>query len=390
MELAQPVYHPASDDIILLNTDYVLDRKVIGRLHDFEVGNIWIKVPGLEELDGKVASAAISQSHAELLHLLNGTVAKLEQRVAVKVNLQQYKKAVRQMLTEMVANPSHDAITHQLSSCGPWLSGHFTNTCYLSLLIGAHMTGYLRKERSTLPPDIAENTASLGMGGLLHDMGKLYMDDDMQHIHILCEDADLPEYRFHVRAGHEEVREHVSVLVANVIFNHHQRFDGTGFPARKKRTSPAPPQPLAGRDIHIFSRIVSVVDTFDHLLCPDGSIVPTIVAIQALKSEGFRGWFDPVVVETLLRLVPPFMIGSIVMLSDGTEAVVMANHPEAPCRPSVKLLNGPICNCNTRTRGKQLDLRMCRNLTVAAINDFDVRPYLFTGELEPEGEMAAV
>jgi hypothetical protein len=63
--------------------------------------------------------------------------------------------------------------------------------------------------------------------------------------------------------------------------------------------------------------------------------------------------------------------------------VVVDNHPEAPCKPSVRLLSGPLCAQTTRVRGRTLDLRMCPKLTIAAIDGFDVTPYLFAGELEP-------
>lgn len=383
MTLAQPVFHPSRDELILLNRGYVLDHEVIQRLWDFEITHVWVEFPGLEELDN-VANEKINEGHMQLYHVLNGSVDKLERRVAVKVNLHQYKRAVRHMLAEIVADPNHSVITHQLASCGPTLSGHLANCCYLSLLVGAHMTGYLRAERATLPADIAENTSHLGIGALLHDVGKLRMPEELMKKSVLDNEAAWNEYQLHVRAGYDEVREHVSGVVANVVLNHHQRFDGRGFPSREHRNRAKPPAPLKGREIHIFSRIVAVVDAFDHLLCPDGDCVPTILAIHALKSDRFRGWFDPVVIEALLRLVPPFMIGSIVKLSDGTEAVVMANHPEAPCKPMVKLLEGPLCDQRTGVRGKQLDLRMCRNLTIAETDGHDVRPYLYSGELEPE------
>jgi HD-GYP domain-containing protein (c-di-GMP phosphodiesterase class II) len=172
-------------------------------------------------------------------------------------------------------------------------------------------------------------------------------------------------------------------VAGNIVLNHHQRYDGKGFPDREPRSG-GKAAPLAGHNIHIFSRIVAVVDVFDHLLCPRGQCVPTIIAIHGLRSDRVAGWFDPVVVETLLRLVPPFMIGSIVTLSNGREAVVVANHPEAPCKPSVKLLNGRIGDTDVRIQGRRFDLRMCPNVEIVATNGFDVRPYLFVGELEPE------
>lgn len=383
MILAQQVFHPSSADLVLLNAGYELDEATLKRLQQFNLTHIWVRFPDLEELDA-LPSERISRGHAQLYEAINASINQLESRVAVKASLYRLKQAIGQMMTEIIVHPDHEVITHQLASCGPRTEGHLANCSYLSLLVGAHMSGYLQSERRTLPPKVAENTSQLGLGALLHDIGKVHMMDDLREKSILDPEAEWPEYQAHVQAGYEVVRENASVLAANVVLNHHQRFDGKGFPPKESRNGKGDAAPLRGRDIHIFSRIVAVVDVFDHLLCPNGHPVPTIMAIHNLKSERFQGWFDPVVLETLLRLVPPFMVGSVVTLSDGTEAVVVDNHPEAPCKPSVKLLSGPLCDANTRVRGRTLDLRMCRSLTVAEIDGLDVRPYLFNGELEPQ------
>ncbi len=382
MVLAQPVYHPLCHQCVLLTKETTLQHKYIKRLHELEVTHAWIDFPGFEEVDSRI-NDDISAGHMRLYEVFNESVNTLERKVEVKINLSQYTRAVRNMLANIVDDSDHEVLTHQLLTCNTTLPGHSANCCYLALLIGAHMTGYLRNERSTLPAKVAENTSELGVGALLHDIGKLTMPDDMQNKGIMDPEAQWREYQYHVRVGYDHAREHASVVAANIILNHHQRFDGTGFPARKPRDETQPAIPLRERQIHIFARITAVVDAFDHLLCPDGTPVPTIRAIHALKSPAFNGWFDPVVVETLLRLVPPFQLGSIVVLSDGTQAAVIGNHPEAPCRPLIRILQKNLTDGNPKAASRQLDLRMCRNLDIIAVDGVDVRPYLFSGELEP-------
>ena len=382
MTLAQPVFHPQSDSCVLLNRGVALDEAYIVGLRKFEISHVWIDFPGLEELDSTV-NQKVSADHARLYEVINNSIDRLERRVSVKINLHHYRKAVRCMLGSIVEEPDHEVMTHQLASCGTALAGHLANCSYLSLLVGAHLTGYLRRQRSTLPSDVAENTSERGVGALLHDIGKMQMPDEMQDKTILDPESQWPEYRYHVRAGYQHAREHLSVIAANIILNHHQRFDGRGFPQRESRDPDRAAEPLEGRQIHIFSRIVAVVDAFDHLLCPASTIVPTIAAVRRLKDPALAGWFDPVVVETLLRLIPPFQVGSVVTLSDDCEAVVVENHPEAPCKPLVRLMRGSLGQKSAQVLPRQLDLRMCRNVSVAAVNGVDVRDYLFTGELEP-------
>jgi HD-GYP domain-containing protein (c-di-GMP phosphodiesterase class II) len=387
MKLARPVIHPDRQDLLLLGEGHVLDAPLVTHLVTNGISHVWIAFPGLEELDCQI-SKKVSQSHYQLFDVLNRSIDTLERRVQVKTNISHYKRAVHQMLAEIIDDPFHDLITHQLKLCGPRLAGHQANCAYLALLVGAHLSGYLRAQRRALPPDVAENTAQLGLGALLHDVGKVAMPEDMRNACILDPQADWPEYQYHTQCGYQEVREHVSPVAANVVLHHHQRFDGKGFPAVAKSFRPEP-EPLSEHRIHVFSRIVAVVDAFDHLLCPGGKQVPAIVAIAQLRSDRFRGWFDPVIVEALLRLVPPFMVGQIVRLNDGRQAVIIANHPESPCRPTLRPISGDIDDPASRADARPLDLRMSRSLTIETIDGVDVRPYLYTGDFEPSSQLAA-
>lgn len=387
MKLARPVIHPDRQDLLLLNEGYVLDSVMVTHLLTHGITHAWIAFPGLEEIETNV-SKRVSEGHTQLYQVLNRSIDTLEERVQVKTNIAHYKKAVHHMLAEIVDDPDHDLITDQLQLCGPRLAGHQANCAYVALLVGAHLSGYLRAQRRALPADVAENTAQLGIGALLHDVGKVAMPEEMRHACILDEQGEWPEYRYHCQCGYQEVREHLSPVAANIVLHHHQRFDGTGFPAIVKGASPEP-QPLSEHHIHVFSRIVGVVDAFDHLLCPAGRQSPTIIAIARLRADRFRGWFDPVIVDSLLRLVPPFMVGQVVTLSDGRLAAVTANHPESPCRPTVRILTGPVNDPSSRAEGRPIDLRMSRKLSVHSVDGVDVRPYLFTGDFEPATSQAA-
>lgn len=375
MTLARSILHPDRTDLLLLSEGYTLDAQMVDHLRRHGVTHAWISFPGLEEIESRV-SERVSRSHIELCQVLARSVDTLEQRVAVKTNVHHYKRAVHHMLAEIVDHPDHDLIVNQLKLCGPRLVGHQANCAYLALLVGAHLSGYLRAQRRALPSDVAENTAQLGLGALLHDVGKMAMPDELRCATVLDDErSQWPEYRYHCQSGHREVRDHVSPVAASIVLHHHQRFDGTGFPAVSKSMLPDP-EPLSGERIHVFARVVAVIDVLDHLLCPGGRPVPTIVATARLRSPRFNGWFDPVILETVLKLIPPFMIGQVVTLNDGTNAVVTATHPDAPTRPTVKPLNGTLGDPDARVSSRPIDLRMARNTQVVAVEGNDVRRYL--------------
>jgi len=376
MVTARPVLHPEKDALLLLGEGYSLDQRTITQLTTNRVSHVWINFPGLEDVNAPSREVAIG--HMELIRVLNNSIDRLEHRVTVNGNVQHYRKTVHQLLAEIVADPGHDPLTYQLAVCSPTLAGHLANVAYLSLLLGNHLGGYLRDQRKTLSSDDAENTTQLGLGALLHDVGKVFMADELQHFNILDNPDESGErYRTHVLSGYQEVRDHIPSVASYIVLNHHQRFDGSGFPRRSSKENPNG-LALNGGGIHIFARIVGCVDAFDHLLCPGGKPRPNILALTELRSPRFHGWFDPIVVAGLQRVVPAFNVGSVVRLTDSQYAVVISTHDNAPTRPTVRLLTGPLTDSFSRVAARQLDLRMCPKLSIAEVEGIDVREAIAT------------
>jgi diguanylate cyclase (GGDEF)-like protein/putative nucleotidyltransferase with HDIG domain len=130
---------------------------------------------------------------------------------------------------------------------------------------------------------------------LLHDIGKLAVPE-----YILSKPGPLTAEEFarvqaHPRVGAE--------IISNVPFpypvvplvrSHHERWDGSGYP-----------DGLAGEDIPLGARIISVVDYYDALTCdrPYRRAVPEAVAIATLQDEAGRA-LDPRVVAAFIQLMP--------------------------------------------------------------------------------------
>jgi HD-GYP domain-containing protein (c-di-GMP phosphodiesterase class II) len=96
----------------------------------------------------------------------------------------------------------------------------------------------------------------LQIGTPLHDIGKLLVPE-----HILKAERKLTAEEFEVMRSHTWKGEAIVSSIPDldpirpIVLHHHQRWDGTGYPAK--------PKPLAGEEIPLVARIVSVVDTFD-------------------------------------------------------------------------------------------------------------------------------
>jgi len=152
-----------------------------------------------------------------------------------------------------------------------------------------------------LTPDRVNLLASLAP---LHDIGKVGIPD-----HILNKPGDLtdeeraemrrhPEYGRAVieKAEYEAgVRDDVILSLAKeIVYTHHERWDGTGYPQR-----------LKGPDIPIPGRVMAVVDVWDAVRSRrlyDRPLSPEQAVEFIRKGRGTH--FDPAVVDAFEQVVP--------------------------------------------------------------------------------------
>jgi putative two-component system response regulator len=131
-------------------------------------------------------------------------------------------------------------------------------------------------------------------GGYLHDIGKVGIPDS-----ILFKPSKLTEKEWEVMKTHPirgvEICHHVNSLapVVPIIRNHHERWDGSGYP-----------DGLAGEQIPLLARLLQVGDIYDALTSPrpykDG--ISPAKALRIIREETERGWRDPRIVELFFKL----------------------------------------------------------------------------------------
>jgi diguanylate cyclase (GGDEF)-like protein/putative nucleotidyltransferase with HDIG domain len=138
----------------------------------------------------------------------------------------------------------------------------------------------------------ADEIEALRAAALLHDIGKLAVPE-----HIINKPGKLTPEEFEKMKVHPivgaEILERVAFPypVAPIVRSHHERWDGSGYPAG-----------LVGDEIPIGARILTVVDCLD-ALATDRQYRPAIPLDRAMETVKERAgtWFDPKVVEVLLR-----------------------------------------------------------------------------------------
>ena len=162
--------------------------------------------------------------------------------------------------------------------------GHVRRVRRLALTLGRAM--------GLLPVDLA----NLADGALLHDVGKLCVPSELLDKLGRPTAEEWERLRSHTWRGAEMVRDLYPTDVVRVVAEHHERWDGEGYPAG-----------LRGDEIALGARICAVVDTYDAITCDrvhEGRLRPGApYAVAAYEIAQWSGrQFDPRVVTAFLKV----------------------------------------------------------------------------------------
>jgi HD-GYP domain-containing protein (c-di-GMP phosphodiesterase class II) len=166
----------------------------------------------------------------------------------------------------------------------------------------------------------------LGVGALMHDIGKTELPDRLRLPDGLFSQAENAQYREHVTHGIAHgTRMGLSAGAMSVLAQHHEMADGSGFPNRlnSERTSPA-------------ARIVALVNRYDNLCnpaVPSHALTPH-EALSLIFAQA-RSKFDATMLNAFIRMMGVYPPGSMVQLTDDRFALVTSVNSSRPLKPSV-------------------------------------------------------
>jgi putative two-component system response regulator len=144
---------------------------------------------------------------------------------------------------------------------------------------------------------------ALQRGGYLHDIGKISIPD-----RVLFKSGPLTPEEWEIMKSHAERGEHICSSLASltpvlpIIRNHHERWDGSGYPDR-----------FIKEQIPLLARILQLADIYDALITarPYKRAFAPEEALAIIWEETANGWRDPQLVEVFSEILPLFrMVGA--------------------------------------------------------------------------------
>ena len=226
-----------------------------------------------------------------------------------------------------------------LKSMQTFLYDHSLEVTLKALLVGRHF-GMSKAQLRTL-----------GLGSLLHDIGYLFLPEDL--VHRSGQASLTPQEKAtlqrHTMLGYCLLREQkaLSVATAHVAYQHHERQDGQGYPRGLSGTNRIPSGRAALRDapgvIHRFAAIVAVANVHDNLVSarPGHTPLPEDEAVLVLRKAAGTD-LNQEAVDAYLSFIPVFPVGTPVVVRDGRfkgyRGVVVKVFPSDLEQPLVRMI----------------------------------------------------
>jgi putative nucleotidyltransferase with HDIG domain len=262
----------------------------------------------------------------------------------------QAEALTRALLDKMLGD--HELCIRLLTEgAGDRATAHALNVGLIALLMG--------RAFGLDKPDLAE----LGMGALLHDIGKQEVPDRLRFPDEGFTGPETAIYREHVAHGvRHGKRMGLSSSALLVIAQHHEQADGSGFP-----------QGMPIEKMAAAARIVALVNRYDNLcnpLLPSKALTPH-EALSLLFAQG-KQKFDATMLAGFVRMMGVYPPGSLVQLTDDRYGMVMSVNSSRPLKPRVLVHDPKVA----RDDALYLDLEACA--------DVGVRRSLKPAQMPPE------
>jgi HD-GYP domain-containing protein (c-di-GMP phosphodiesterase class II) len=226
-------------------------------------------------------------------------------RMGRNLNLDKAKAVVGDMVDSIVRNPDAMQWLTNLRKRDEYTAIHSLNVCIFALTFGRSL-GLTDKELN-----------ELGIGALMHDIGKMRVPLEILNKEGKLTRDEMALVREHALYGYEILITYADSLpesALEVSLSHHERKNGSGYPRK-----------LAGDFIHLYARIVAIVDVYD-AITSDRVYHHGMNTLDALKLmfESRLDQFDAELIEQFIKCIGIYPIGSIVELNTGEIGIVIS------------------------------------------------------------------
>ena len=233
-----------------------------------------------------------------------------------RINSRRIKRVVQQMIESLNFNPENLLNLTNLKNYDEYTFNHSVNVSVLGIALGRHLG--LTRQQAYL----------VGQGGMLHDLGKLYVPPEILNKAGKLTPEEQKATRMHPIDGFVTTATQLgvsegSIDIALASYEHHMNLDGSGYPT----------VPTAGA-MGLLSRILAIVDRYDAMTSSRvyrQKPIPPHKAL-AIMYHSHQHRHDRGLLRYFMNMMGILPLGTVVRLSDNSLGLVVG----CPCEPQLR------------------------------------------------------
>lgn len=312
MKVGKSIYGPNGE--VLIAAGVSLTSYYLKRLKDLSIVAVYIED---EETNGiEIEDIITERTRLEAIKLTKETMTDI--KLNSQVDISKVNQVVNNIIEELLTNKNLLINFIEIRALNDHTFSHSVNVAVLAIITGI-----------ALGLDY-EKLKNLALGALFHDIGKTLIPENILLKNDPLTPAEEEVWRTHPKLGFDILRKlsDFNLSSAHVALQHHERYDGTGFP-----------RGLKGKEISKLARVVSVCELYDRMTSYriGQPRCQPFQAIELLIINSGR-FFDADIVKAFLGIIATFPIGIKVALNTGDRGIVVESHKEYPTRPIVRIL----------------------------------------------------
>jgi HD-GYP domain-containing protein (c-di-GMP phosphodiesterase class II) len=273
-----------------------------------------------------VDQVSVEEEVPQATHVVERTAEVLDNlvqdiRLGGSFEVEAVQEVVNEMVESIVRNPDALMWVARLREQDIGAYGH-------GLQVSVYLTAFGR--HLGFPKGLL---ASLAQVGLLLDVGKIRLPRELLEKQGRLAPEEFEQVKEHVQHSIDILSEtpNFDPEVLAGIAQHHERMNGSGYP-----------RGLVGDEIGVTGRMAGIVDCFAALINhrPYAAAVSSYEALRSITSWGGDYFHEPLV-QQFVSSVGVFPVGSLIELSSGEVAIVVAHNKLRRLKPRVLVVTGP-------------------------------------------------
>lgn len=318
MELHECIYR--DEDNILIAENTKLNKRAIDAIRQLGMTQIKIKSDEKQEVLTQTAIRKVSlnekfEASVEKYHEICKKVV-----LGKKPLYSEIQASIDPLIDAIKNDPEVSSKIWTLESSDFYTYEHSVRVSILAAIIGK----WLGAEDDKIK--------ELALAGMLHDIGKCNIPNEILNKPDTLTDNEFKIMKTHPTLGYILSKQigNISADVQNGVLQHHERYDGSGYPAG-----------LHGENIHEYARIIAVADVFDAMTSDRvyRSGKNHLYVLQSMLDNGYSA-LDPYISREFVQRTVRCFVGCPVRLNNGEIARIIQINEKNLLKPLIETSSG--------------------------------------------------